>query len=56
MANYLSIMLQPVAMNWLTSLQPDIIDSWHDLKRMFVENYKATYEWPTTKHDLAKIY
>jgi hypothetical protein len=23
---------------------------------MFIENYKATYERPTTKHDLARIY
>ena len=43
-------------MNWLTSLQPDIIDSWGDLKRIFVENYKATCERPATKHDLARIY
>ena len=56
MANYLLVMLQPIAMNWLTSLQSNIIDSWDDLKRMFIKNYKATYEWPATKHDLAKIY
>ena len=42
-------------MNWLTSLQPDIIDSWDDLNRMFIENYKATCERPATKHDLARI-
>ena len=53
MSNYLSVMLQPAAMNWLTSLQLDIIDSWGDLKYMFIENYKATYERPATKHDLA---
>ena len=43
-------------MNWLTSLQPDIIDSWDDLKRMFIENYKATCERSATKHDLARVY
>jgi hypothetical protein len=43
-------------MNWLTSLQLDIIDSWDDLKRLFVENYKVTHEWPATKLDLARIY
>ena len=23
---------------------------------MFIENYKATYKWLATKHDLARIY
>ena len=56
MANYLPIMLKPIAMNWLTSLQFDIIDSWDDLKRLFIENYKATCEQSGTKHDLARVY
>ena len=56
MVNYLLVMLQPTAMNLLTSLQLDIIDSWDDLKNMFLENYKATYEWLATKHDLARVY
>ena len=44
MANYLPIMLKPSVMNWLTSLRPDTIESWDDLKRMFVKNYKPTCE------------
>ena len=44
MANYLPVMLKPTAMNWLTSLRPDTIGSWDDLKRMFIENYMATCE------------
>ena len=56
MANYLPIMLRPAMMNWLTSLQSDIINSWDDLKRLFIENYKATCEQPGTKHDLARVY
>lgn len=56
MANYLPVMLQPAAMNWLTSLQPDIIDSSDHLKWMFIENYKATCERSVTKHDLARVY
>ena len=43
-------------LSWLTSLQADVIDSWDDLRRMFIENYKATYERPATKHDMARIY
>ena len=42
MANYFPIMLKPTTINWLTSLQSDIIDSRDDLKRLFIENYKAT--------------
>ena len=56
MANYLLVMLQPTIMNWLTRLQPDIIDSWDDLKNMFIENYKATYERPAIKHNLVRVY
>ena len=56
MANYLPVMLKPATMNWLTSLQSNIIDSWDDLKRLFVENYKATCERPGMKHDLAIVY
>jgi hypothetical protein len=56
MANYLPVMLKPAVMNWLTSLQSDIIDSWDDLKRLSIENYKATCERPGTKHDLARVY
>ena len=54
--NYFSVMLKPSMMNWLTSLQSDIIDSWDNLKRMFIENYKATCEQPGTKHDQARFY
>jgi hypothetical protein len=53
MANYLPVMLKLDAMNWLTSLQAEIIDSWEDLRRMFIENYKATCERPSTKNDSA---
>lgn len=44
MVNYFPIMIKLAMMNWLTSLQSDIIDSWDDLERLFIENYKATCE------------
>jgi len=56
MANYLPIMLKPTTMNWLTSLGSDTIESWDDIKRMFVENYMATSERLATRHDLERIY
>ena len=56
MANYVPIMLTPTAMNWLTSLAPDSIESWEKLKKVFIDNYMATCTRPGTKHDLNRIY
>ena len=55
MANYLPVMLTPAAMSWFTSLAPDSIGSWEDLKRVFTDNYMATCRRPGTKHDLNRI-
>ena len=56
MANYLPIMLTPPAMNWLTSLALDSIESWEQLKKVFSDNYMAMCTQPGTKHDLNRIY
>ena len=56
MANYLPIMLTPPAMSWFTSLATDSIGSWEELKKVFTDNYMATCTWPSTKHDLNRIY
>ena len=56
MANYLPIMLMLTAMNWLTSLAPDSIESWEQLKKVFTDNYMATCTRPGTKHNLNRIY
>ena len=56
MANYLPIMLMPTAMNWLTSLAPDSIGSWEQLKKVFTDNYMAMSTRPGIKHDLNCIY
>ena len=55
MANYLPIMLMPAAMSWFTSLAPDSIGSWEDLKKVFMDNYMAMCTRPGTKHDLNHI-
>ena len=52
MANYLPIMLMPATMSWFTSLAPDSIGSWEELKKVFTDNYMATCTRPGTKHDL----
>ena len=46
----------PTAMNWFTSLAPDSIGSWEELKKVFTDNYMATYTPSGTKHDLNSIY
>ena len=53
MANYLPVMLTPPAMSWFTSLAPDSIGSWEELKKVFTDNYMATCTQPGTKHDLS---
>ena len=49
-------MLTPTAMNWFTSLAPDSIGSWEELKKVFTDNYMATCTRLGTKHDLNRIY
>ena len=55
MANYRPIMLTPAAMSWVTSLAPDSIESWEELKKVFTDNYMATCTRSGTKHDLNRI-
>ena len=56
MANYLPVMLSDPVLTWLISLPADSIDSWDDLKKAFVENYRSTYKSPSSKFDLARMY
>ena len=56
MANYLPVMLTLAAMSWFTSLAPDSIMTWEELKKVFTDNYMATCTRPSTKHDLNCIY
>ena len=56
MANYLPIMLNQSMNNWLLSLRVDSIESWDDLKKVFVANYMATCQQPGTKDDLEKLH
>ena len=56
MVNNLPIMLMPTTMNWFTSLAPDSIGSWKELKKVFIDNYMAMCTRPSTKHNLKHIY
>jgi hypothetical protein len=55
MANYLPVMLNQSANNWLLSLWENSTRSWDDLKKVFTKNYMATCEQPGTKYDLEKL-
>ena len=43
-------------MNWFTSLAPNSIGSWEELKKVFTDNYMATCTRLGTKHNLNRIY
>ena len=55
MVNYFPVMLTPTAMNWFTSLAPDSIRSYEELKKVFTDNYMATCTQLGTKHDLNRV-
>ena len=56
MANYLPIMLSQSANNWLMGLREDSVESWDDLKKVFIENYMATCQQPGIKYDMEKLH
>ena len=56
MANYLPIMLNQSTNNRLLSLWENSIRSWDDLKKVFINNYMAMCEQPSTKYDLEKLH
>ena len=56
MANYLPVMLNQSANNWLLSLWENSIRSWDDLKKVFTDNYMVACEQPSTKYDLEKLH
>ena len=56
MVNYIPVMLNQSANNWLLSQWENSIRSWDDLKKVFTGNYMATCEQPGTKYDLEKLH
>ena len=49
-------MLSQIANNWLMGLREDSIESWDDLKKVFIENYMEMCQQPGTKYDLEKLH
>jgi hypothetical protein len=55
MANWFSHALRDSALSWLLNLPEDSIDSWEDLCKQFVANFKGTYERALTYNDLRAV-
>ena len=48
----LPLFLADSALTWLEHLPPNRIQSWADLKEIFVENFQGTYKCPGNPWDL----
>jgi hypothetical protein len=55
MANYLLVVINQSANQWLLSLQEGSINTWAELRKAFVDNYMATCQQPSNKYDLEKV-
>jgi hypothetical protein len=55
MANWLSMALKDSALSWLMNLPENTIDTWEDLCKVFVANFKGTYERALTYNDLRAV-
>ena len=55
MANWFPMALKDSASSWLTNLPAESINTWEDLCRCFVTNFKGTYERGLTYNDLRGI-
>jgi hypothetical protein len=55
MANYLPVVINQSANQWLLSLWEGSINTWAELRKAFVDNYMATCQQPSNKYDLEKV-
>jgi hypothetical protein len=46
--------LDPAPLTWLDSLSNNSIDSWEQLKKVFIENFQGAITRAGTHHDLAQ--
>ena len=55
MANYLPMVLAPNVLTWLTGLPSRSIDSWGELCRQLINNFKSTCNRPSSEWDLNRM-
>jgi hypothetical protein len=51
---YFPMALDPVPLTWLESLSNNSIDSWEQLKKVFIDNFQGAITRVGTHHDLAQ--
>ena len=55
MANWFSNALRDSALSWLLNLPEDSVNSWEELCKQFVSNFKGTYERAPTHNGLHAV-
>jgi hypothetical protein len=55
MANYLPVVINQSANQWLLSLRKGSINTWAELRKAFIDNYIATCQQPGNKYNLEKV-
>jgi hypothetical protein len=55
MANWFPMALKEAAWAWLMNLPEESVSSWSDLSKLFIANFKATYERPASRGDLKVV-
>src|SRR5664279_6054730 len=53
-ARYLTMMLEGPARSWLQNLPPNSINSWDELKELFIKKFQGTCKRPSTIADLER--
>jgi hypothetical protein len=51
---YFLMALDPAPLTWLESLSNNSIDSWEQLKKVFIDNFQGAIACTGTRHDLAQ--
>jgi endo-1,4-beta-D-glucanase Y len=46
--------LDPALLTWLESLSNNSIDSWEQLKKVFIDNFQGVITRTGTRHDIAQ--
>jgi hypothetical protein len=47
--------LDSAPLTWLESLKENSIDSWEDLKKVFIDNFQGSMLRAGTRHDLSQV-
>jgi hypothetical protein len=53
-AHYLPLMMDGDTRQWVNTLEPNIIDSWEDMRATFVNHFESSYSSTTSIEDLER--